>query len=418
MLAILIIEGLAIGLLGLLVVGLLRSHAEILRRLHEMGEGLDDDQAPRSPRRDNAGVTGGIDGRACLRPQRSDPRRRNRRRSGSSGRRGPTLLAFLSATCYTCEPFWQCAVDRRRRPWRRPGDRRCAGRRQPRQAAPARRPGPARRERRTPRGLTMTSPAHPTSSMSTVRQVGSSAKGTAGTWAPGAGFARAGHRRGCEVAERRPAIRRPRQRRANRSRTARRGHRAGAPESVSRHRRTSRQQPVDHLTAHLMNAHGLRIDAPPAWDVRVYRRAPGVEERTFPVMHAANFALPSRRGDFGSGAVELMGPSDVLVVLFEHDPQAGRKGAVQPDAAGQRLAPRTSRRAHCSERFAARAACSTSSTRRAAPSVSTSSSAAMPGGGGSSTAANRAGPVSDDPMTLTVTAAGCPRPPAVPRNDG
>ena len=30
----------AVGLLGVLVVGLLRSHAEVLRRLHELGAGV------------------------------------------------------------------------------------------------------------------------------------------------------------------------------------------------------------------------------------------------------------------------------------------------------------------------------------------------------------------------------------------
>lgn len=40
------------------------------------------------------------------------------------------------------------------------------------------------------------------------------------------------------------------------------------------------------------------------------------------VLHAASFALPPERGDYGSGAVELMGGSDVLVCLLEHEPEA------------------------------------------------------------------------------------------------
>jgi hypothetical protein len=71
-----------------------------------------------------------------------------------------------------------------------------------------------------------------------------------------------------------------------------------------------------------MRAHGFSISAPPAWDVRVYRRPVESEARTFPVVHAGTFALPSRRGDFGSGAVELMGPADVLVVLLEYDAES------------------------------------------------------------------------------------------------
>jgi hypothetical protein len=68
-----------------------------------------------------------------------------------------------------------------------------------------------------------------------------------------------------------------------------------------------------------MRAHGLTIETPPAWDVRIYRRPQAAAARTYPVVHAANFALPSQRGDFGSGAVELMGSGNVFVVLFEYD---------------------------------------------------------------------------------------------------
>jgi hypothetical protein len=71
-----------------------------------------------------------------------------------------------------------------------------------------------------------------------------------------------------------------------------------------------------------VKAHGLSVRPPPAWDVRVYRRDAAAGERTFAVMHAANFALPTRRGDYGSGAVETMRGSHVLVVLFEHDPES------------------------------------------------------------------------------------------------
>jgi hypothetical protein len=38
------------------------------------------------------------------------------------------------------------------------------------------------------------------------------------------------------------------------------------------------------------------------------------------VLHAASFALPAERGDYGSGAVEIMSGSDILVCLLEHPP--------------------------------------------------------------------------------------------------
>ena len=43
--AILVVETVVVVLLTLLVAGLLRSHAEILRRLHALGAGLDRDAA-------------------------------------------------------------------------------------------------------------------------------------------------------------------------------------------------------------------------------------------------------------------------------------------------------------------------------------------------------------------------------------
>lgn len=65
---------------------------------------------------------------------------------------------------------------------------------------------------------------------------------------------------------------------------------------------------------------GLSVDPPPGWDAHIYRRPRPEEGTTFPVMHVANFALPPDRGDFGGGAVELMGPDHVLVTLVELDP--------------------------------------------------------------------------------------------------
>lgn len=39
-----------------------------------------------------------------------------------------------------------------------------------------------------------------------------------------------------------------------------------------------------------------------------------------PVAHFGNFALPPGRGDFGSGAVEVMRAGQVFVALLEYDP--------------------------------------------------------------------------------------------------
>ena len=87
----------------------------------------------------------------------------------------------------------------------------------------------------------------------------------------------------------------------------------------------------------ILAAHGITVDLPDRWEGRLYLRdtAPRAyahaaaygypEENTNPVLHMANFALPGGRGDYGTGAVERMGPQHVFVSLVEFDAEeAGR----------------------------------------------------------------------------------------------
>jgi len=77
---------------------------------------------------------------------------------------------------------------------------------------------------------------------------------------------------------------------------------------------------------------GIEIDLPPGWDGRIFTRssAPGPQsapqgttlEHSYPVLHAANFAVPTDIGDFGGGAVELMGNGQVFVALIDFGPEA------------------------------------------------------------------------------------------------
>ena len=89
-----------------------------------------------------------------------------------------------------------------------------------------------------------------------------------------------------------------------------------------------------------LHRHGLGVDAPPGWDVRISRRpagggsspaavragarAPDLPEgmTSNPVLHAATVPLPEERGDFGGGVTPLLGDDDVFVSLFEYDREA------------------------------------------------------------------------------------------------
>lgn len=67
-----------------------------------------------------------------------------------------------------------------------------------------------------------------------------------------------------------------------------------------------------------LSSYGLSVELPAGWDGRIYARETPAGTRA--ALHAGTFPLPTDRGDFGSGAVELMGEEDVLVVLLEYDP--------------------------------------------------------------------------------------------------
>lgn len=97
---------LVVFLLGMLVVGLLRANADVLRRLESLGAGLE-------------GAPGSHDhGQVTLTRKEESRRVADRTITGvtpdgeplvaslASGS-DPTLVAFLSTTCSTCTPFWE-----------------------------------------------------------------------------------------------------------------------------------------------------------------------------------------------------------------------------------------------------------------------------------------------------------------------
>ncbi len=110
MTVVVIIEGLAIALLALLVLGLLRSHAEILRALHDLGISLDPDGDGTHERRHHptrrsdatdaaTGERGGASvGRTLLDLDGIDPLGRSTH-IAVTGVDRLTLVAFLSSGC-------------------------------------------------------------------------------------------------------------------------------------------------------------------------------------------------------------------------------------------------------------------------------------------------------------------------------
>lgn len=111
MTVVVVLLAVAVGLLALLVFGLLRTHAQILRALDRAGIGLDD-EAGASP----AGTASRIEASA--------PSGQGAARDivGSVPARGPTkvavtgvphltLLAFLSSGCRTCKRFWEAFAE-------------------------------------------------------------------------------------------------------------------------------------------------------------------------------------------------------------------------------------------------------------------------------------------------------------------
>jgi hypothetical protein len=114
-----VVEGVALALLALLVLGLLRSHAEILRALHELGVSLDPDADraagvttrmadPTRPSRPENEAVRAADARLDL--DGIDPLGRSTH-IAVTGVDRLTLVAFLSSGCLSCRGFWERFAD-------------------------------------------------------------------------------------------------------------------------------------------------------------------------------------------------------------------------------------------------------------------------------------------------------------------
>ena len=105
---------LVVALVVVLLVGVLRSHADILRALHDMGVYADGRLDPAAPveRRADPGPA----------PERTSPVPTHVTGQSASGEEvsvpitdpaRPTLVAFLTTGCITCGSFWEAIADGR-----------------------------------------------------------------------------------------------------------------------------------------------------------------------------------------------------------------------------------------------------------------------------------------------------------------
>ena len=77
----------------------------------------------------------------------------------------------------------------------------------------------------------------------------------------------------------------------------------------------------------MLAAHGVSMDVPAGWEAELSTQPdPAVLDvglksppRPLVVVHAANFSLPAERGDYGSGAVEIMDRNGIFAALIEFD---------------------------------------------------------------------------------------------------
>ncbi len=71
-----------------------------------------------------------------------------------------------------------------------------------------------------------------------------------------------------------------------------------------------------------MQAHGIGVQLPSGFEGRIFKRQGSGPELPCTVAHFATFGLPDEVGDFGGGAVQLMGDTDVFASLFEYGPDS------------------------------------------------------------------------------------------------
>ena len=78
------------------------------------------------------------------------------------------------------------------------------------------------------------------------------------------------------------------------------------------------------MTRHLLEANGIRVGVRSGWEVELGELVSPEVAQPRSLVHLANFALPVDRGDYGSGAVELMDGGGIFMVLMEFGTGVGQ----------------------------------------------------------------------------------------------
>jgi len=63
----------------------------------------------------------------------------------------------------------------------------------------------------------------------------------------------------------------------------------------------------------ILAAHGVQVELPRGWSGRVFARSPGLAR-----LHAGDFELPMRDGEFGDRGTALMPPHGIFLALAEY----------------------------------------------------------------------------------------------------
>jgi hypothetical protein len=72
-----------------------------------------------------------------------------------------------------------------------------------------------------------------------------------------------------------------------------------------------------------VSGYGLSVDLPSGWEGRIFRGlAPAAGALSYPVLHAANFAMGADNSTFGQNLIRQMTPDSVLIAAVEYGPEA------------------------------------------------------------------------------------------------